>query len=399
MVITATEATRVDKGGKNGVKVAQSVDGHRIFWSRMFSRVDDKLFTGYRGRPEQVTAIHRQLELRWGVPVPRHVVVHRAKVLGKSKRPGYPNNAKAWTQQDLDWLSEHYGILSDVAICRHLGRSFNAIRLASKRILHINRKMNFYTAHEVARQLGLPDSKTVTHCWLRHGYIKGKRSPVVCGTRRMWMFTYEAIEKALYKRPWIAHEKDMPVGWFRALVAMEKQRDPWYSVTEAAPLLGVADGYRVANYIRKGWLKGEFSYTGSNNRHWVVRLSAINKMLKKDPRPEHYRLAIARSKVERLVRQGRPARAAVVWAARCPDCGKRVHIIAPKKWEGCVVMRKFAANHRNPCRHNGLVVVDYLVPILDLSGEGVIPCHSSAACCSTSSPTETPDSTDIGSTT
>jgi len=311
-------------------------------WRKLFRHRDKWLFKGYVGKPEQVTKIQEELSRRWG-------------------------NAKPWTERDLRWLSENYGLLPDREICKHLGRTFSSILLASKRLIHINRKMNFYTASEVAREMGVPCSKVITGPWMLHNYIRGKRSHVHCGSTRTWLFTYEDIEKALMKRPWIAHLESMPVNYFRHLVESEYERDPWYSVTEAALLLGVKDGYRAALYIRKGWLKGEFSHTGANNRHWVVRRSAIQKFLDKDPRPEHRRIQLILSKREKRIKRGKPAKVAVTWLVPCPQCHELVEVIADPRLFAPEVMRRFRSQfnieQNGACSHDGKASLEDLVPI------------------------------------
>lgn len=72
------------------------------------------------------------------------------------KKLGITHKPPIWSEVDLQYLIDNYGLISDEAICRHLGRTRFSLRMIIKhRHLHINKKMAFYTAREAAKQTGI----------------------------------------------------------------------------------------------------------------------------------------------------------------------------------------------------------------------------------------------------
>jgi len=62
-----------------------------------------------------------------------------------------------WTQKDLDYLNDNYGLKPAAEIARHLGRSINALKIISfRRLGGHNQRANLYTSRAVALEMGLP---------------------------------------------------------------------------------------------------------------------------------------------------------------------------------------------------------------------------------------------------
>ncbi|GAI88299.1 unnamed protein product, partial [marine sediment metagenome] len=99
----------------------------------------------------------------------------------------YQRAQKRWTDEELEYLGNKYGLVSDRAICRHLQRSPNAIRIIALRKLHSNRKANFYSACELTRALGKADSKTIVS-WALAGWLQVRKSTVRAGEFKAWLF-------------------------------------------------------------------------------------------------------------------------------------------------------------------------------------------------------------------
>ena len=83
----------------------------------------------------------------------------------------YQRAQKRWTDDELEYLSNKFGLIKDATLCRNLQRSPHAITIKAQRRLHSNRKMNFYSAMELARALGIPCSKTLIP-WVEVKWLK-----------------------------------------------------------------------------------------------------------------------------------------------------------------------------------------------------------------------------------
>jgi hypothetical protein len=60
-----------------------------------------------------------------------------------------------WTDEDLEYLKENYGVISAEEIAEKLGRSTDALKIISYRKLSINQRSNIYTARTVADLVGV----------------------------------------------------------------------------------------------------------------------------------------------------------------------------------------------------------------------------------------------------
>ena len=61
-----------------------------------------------------------------------------------------------WTEEDLEYLADRTGRISDEAICKRLNRSKNALKITRYRKLNgVTKWKNVYTARSVARELGI----------------------------------------------------------------------------------------------------------------------------------------------------------------------------------------------------------------------------------------------------
>lgn len=178
-----------------------------------------------------------------------------------------------WTSEDLEYLADTYGLIPDADICEHLHRSLNGIAETAKRRLQINRKTNSYTARDVAKALGLSDSKIITETWMSKGFIKGRKSPTRCGRNLMWHFDKEDIVACLKERPWLVDRQKLQNG-FRQVVEAEWKRNPWYNTEQAGRLLG-HHPHTLVKYLNQGLLAGVKKPSMCWQGEWVIRYSAI----------------------------------------------------------------------------------------------------------------------------
>jgi len=266
----------------------------------------------------------------------------------------YQRAQKRWTDAELEYLSNKYGLVSDRTISRHLQRSPNAARIVVIRKLHSNHKMNFYSARELARSLGVPDSKTIMN-WALAGWIPVRKSIVRAGDFKAWLFRDKNIVRFLREKPWLFDPQKMPEHYFRSIVRAEYERDPWYTCEQAAPHLGVATDDAIQRYIRHGWLPAVKRPGGPWQGVWIIRRSDIEKFLANDPRPKHKfeTCSLVRKRAAR--KNGSPLRLLVVWSVPCPGCGETVVVKADPSLRGPQVRQLFIHLYTNGTCSHGLI--------------------------------------------
>jgi hypothetical protein len=260
-------------------------------------------------------------------------------------------NAKLpWTQDELDVLSSKWGLISDKAMAKLLQRSPHACRVAAVRLLHQSRSLNFLTASDVAKLLGFGCSKTVVW-WVQQGWLMGRQCSVGAGVNKRWMFKEKNVEKCLRARPWLCSLNRMEPSYYRSIIQEEYDKDPWYTLDQAAPMLGVKTTDAVNRYIRKALPPAVKRPGGSHQGTWLVRRSAIQLFLANDPRPSVSALMSA-SRLKTHLSQGRPVRLALHWSVLCPDCRQRVIVMAHPKLQGPAVQAEFNRTYTNGhCKH------------------------------------------------
>lgn len=266
----------------------------------------------------------------------------------------YQRAKKEWTPGELEVLSNKYGLISDRALSKLLQRSPNANKIAATRKLHINRKMNFFSATEASKALGIGCPKTVLN-WASAGWLRVRRSTVKAGNTKAWLFKLQHIVQLIRERPWLFDPKNMPETYFRNIVLEEYQRDPWYTSEEAAPLLGLRDKNAVHRYIYRNWLPAIKKPGGPWQGVWIIRRSAVEYFLANDPRPERAREMHSNARKRTIRKHGNPLRLSVVWSVLCPDCGQTVVVRADPALTGPQVQQAFIQIYTNGKCSHGMV--------------------------------------------
>jgi hypothetical protein len=262
----------------------------------------------------------------------------------------YSNANKSWSEAELETLSDQWGLVSDEHLSRLLGRSPNALHVASVRYLHQSKQGNFYTARNVAQELGVGDSHTIVY-WVKKHWIIARPSTVSAGANKKWLFTEEAIIDCLRARPWLCDPKTMPEGYFRSIVREEWAKDRWYTPAEAAPLLGLIDFNAVHRYIYKGWLSAEKKPGGPWQGKWIIRHSSILKFLASDPRPSQSQV-ISSNRRKGQLSLGLPMRLSICWSVLCKLCGERVLVVANPALKTATLTEQFHKVYTNGhCSH------------------------------------------------
>ncbi|HEX8221816.1 MAG TPA: helix-turn-helix domain-containing protein [Chloroflexia bacterium] len=118
------------------------------------------------------------------------------------RKLGYQKNLSRrqarWTEEDVEILTERFGLITDAWLARILGRTKKAIRVKAQR-LKLYRTANFYTATDVARIFGVNHSHIVR--WIAAGLISARKINKGAGKGSPWVITQEAVEAFIQQYP------------------------------------------------------------------------------------------------------------------------------------------------------------------------------------------------------
>jgi hypothetical protein len=103
-----------------------------------------------------------------------------------------------WTEQEEAYLYDAWGLVSEASICRNLDRTPVAVRLKAKR-LGLTKKLNLFTARDVARVFRVDDKKVVR--WIADGKLAARRAPFRQGRNLVWSISIEALEDFIKEWP------------------------------------------------------------------------------------------------------------------------------------------------------------------------------------------------------
>jgi hypothetical protein len=183
------------------------------------------------------------------------------------------NHNKKWTSDDEEYLINQYGLVSDRAIAKRLGRSLTAIK-ARAELLNLARTQNFLTAADVAGIFGV-DFKVITANWISKGFLIARKSDVVGrGKNRSWQIFAQDLEKFIKTYP--------------ALYDPTKVKDPyWHSLTRQT-----LKETPLANRRRGYWTPKEDEFLLSNHRR--LSYAAIAEKLGRGRESVHLRLQLLR---------------------------------------------------------------------------------------------------------
>lgn len=263
-----------------------------------------------------------------------------------------PKKEQPWESWELRYLAENFGKLPDDELCRHLGRTFNALHVASVRKLHLCRKDNMVTARALAAMLGVKCSKTVT-AWVQQNWLEGYQGTLHCGKNFMWNFSFENVDLFVRDHPWL-FARDKVADRFRVIIDEEYAVDPWYLPKETCQKLGISyHSSALSNYLKKGWLHPfKKPIEGGNHWTWLFYKSDIDRFLADDPRRWDVLNKIKGRQRHRL-HEGKPIQVCLVWKMQCPVCRQRVTIESSPHAHGYDLPELFRATFcaEGKCRH------------------------------------------------
>lgn len=115
--------------------------------------------------------------------------------LGRKAR----NSHKKWTRAEVDYLLDHWGVLSDEWLRRKLGRSQEAMRVRAAR-MGLGRHDAALTCNQAGRIMGV-DMKTVK-AWGDRGLLNMRKSPaVMSGRHHCWQISDRDLERFVTEHP------------------------------------------------------------------------------------------------------------------------------------------------------------------------------------------------------
>lgn len=122
-----------------------------------------------------------------------------------------------WTPDEIEYVSEHAGIVGYAELSRRLHRSKAAIKLYRCRHKLPRFIDNFYSYTLLAAELG--KSRATLRKWHSRGWLAGKRATWACvhGKRPM-IFVEENIVEFLKVRSYLFDHKKIPNPYFRNVV-------------------------------------------------------------------------------------------------------------------------------------------------------------------------------------
>jgi excisionase family DNA binding protein len=204
---------------------------------------DDVIIAEYGRRP--VVQIAAMLGRQYNTTLAHIRVLHRRNILDI----GHRYYGRRWTEEEVDYIREWWGLLPDVEIARHLGRSVDSCEHASGRKGHMTRRMAFYTAADVARLFGVDWHRVAG--WIHAGHLKARKS-LVMSRHPFWRVEDEDIQAFMRSHSCLYDwRKVQGHAFWRNLARAAGERDPWLTAMQAAQYLKVS-----ADTIRRRCVSG-----------------------------------------------------------------------------------------------------------------------------------------------
>jgi hypothetical protein len=169
---------------------------------------------------------------------------------------------RGWTEAEEKFLRENVGRLSFAELAAHLHRSETACLIRVKRELDLDRhvrKANRGTLNgsDVARILG-QDIHFVERQMIKWGLLRAKKHPWLRtnagnGSRArstfQWAIERDDLVDFLIDYPWQYDRTRIEDPFFRRVADEAWNRDPLYTTTEVAPIIGVKGQHNVSSFL------------------------------------------------------------------------------------------------------------------------------------------------------
>lgn len=176
-----------------------------------------------------------------------------------------------WTQTEIEYLADHWGLKPDAEVARKLGRTVDACKVYATRRLRLARSDNFYTSRQVARIFGVNSHVVIR--WIEAGVLAGKPSPVACGSRHRWRIDDPALQRFVKRFPYHYDRTRIERNsYWRNLAERVRAADPWLTVPEAAAIVGIHP-HTLVRYLREGRLEAVKTWGAGNHGAYRIRRS------------------------------------------------------------------------------------------------------------------------------
>lgn len=200
------------------------------------------------------------------------------------------NRSRHWSAQEVSYLEEWYGRMSDDRVAEKLNRPVLGIRLKAKR-LRLRKRNTGLTAARVAKIFAV-DPKAVVR-WIDTGLLHARRSYAV-GPNRTWHITDQAVEEFIREHGQCVDIDHMPAGWWRDIAEQHR----WYSMPEVEARVGQS-GHLLVRALKAGEYRG-----AKRGTHWYVAAAELPRIAEAtDPWRQQHLGILKREREERLQRR------------------------------------------------------------------------------------------------
>jgi hypothetical protein len=197
-----------------------------------------------------------------------------------------PNRSRKWNDEELQFLRDSMGYLTEAEIGAILGRPANGVHLKRERLgmLPTSQTPGWLSVEQVRLQLGLKDGRRISS-WVKRGFVKGH---ILGGPRKICMVHEISLRRFILNPmnwPWF-DPKRVRDPWLRRLLERQAQRwgNEWLTPRQASQICGL-DIRDIGGYVKKGrltavhtWnLDGRHTEKGRWANYFVLR-SEIDRM-------------------------------------------------------------------------------------------------------------------------
>lgn len=216
-------------------------------------------------------AMARHLGRRWQTVQYYADRLIRQGVLTRRQRAWNP----PWTAEEDEYLADHWGLLPDATVARKLGRTVAACKIRATRRHSLARSQQFYTARTVARLFGVDDH--VVKRWIRAGVLKARPSHVRAGGGGvMWRIDDLDLQAFVKRYPYHYDRQRIERGtWWRNLADRVWAQDPYLTLPEAAAQLGI-HRHTLTRWCWEGRIAAVKTWSAGKSGGWRLAQSTVS---------------------------------------------------------------------------------------------------------------------------
>ena len=116
-----------------------------------------------------------------------------------------------WSPNEVEYLREHYGRISNRRIAKHLGRTIAAVHLKAKRMSIHSWQTDVYCAGDLGVILGVDRNRVLT--WIERGWLEAEQEQ----RNGVWKFTDKALRTFLRDHGYSIDLSRVDAGWLMQL--------------------------------------------------------------------------------------------------------------------------------------------------------------------------------------